>query len=69
MTRTTWSIDGYKLYELQERWIAQHISQHAADHANYGWFVDEPNGTIATKVYGHGVVTIDTKGKIAYEEF
>ena len=67
--RTKWSVDGPKLYDLTEQWIRKHLGDYEADHANYGWFVDEVQGTITTKIYGKqaGCVIIDTHGHITYE--
>jgi hypothetical protein len=50
--------------EIRTRWGAE-----AAEDANYGWFVDEVSGFIATKVYGHGVLTTDVALNHEFEEF
>lgn len=44
-------------YEAQREYILAEFGEEAADTANYGWGVDEIVGVIATKVYGHGVLT------------
>lgn len=44
-------------YDAQEAWIKENCGDEAANTANYGWFVDEVDGNICTKVYGHGVLT------------
>lgn len=46
-------------YEAQENWIKEHCGEEAAQKANYGWFVDEVDGLISTKIYGHGIITTE----------
>ena len=47
-----------RIYREQERIIRRDYGKRAADQANYGWGVDEDDGSIivSTKVYGHGVL-------------
>lgn len=48
-------------YGLQEEYIIEHFGKEAAENANYGWFVDEVDETISTKVYGVGILTTSFK--------
>jgi len=61
-----------RAYDMQYDEIARECGQDAADAANYGWGVggDEDHTSIATKVYGKGILStyIDLKtGSIDHE--
>lgn len=57
------------IYEEQHTLILERFGPEAAAAANYGWGVDEIEGYVATKVYGHGVLvsTIGADGSIDHE--
>jgi hypothetical protein len=44
----------------QERWIEERFGEEASTNANYGWYSDEHG--VATKVYGHGVLSTVVDG-------
>lgn len=57
----------------QYQWIRRRIGKDAADRANYGWGVsgsDEDDLSVATKVYGYGVLVshFEADGKV-YHDF
>ena len=47
-----------RVYNEQYDWIRKKFGKRAAEVANYGWGVtgDEDYVSVATKVYGHGVL-------------
>ncbi len=60
-----------EIYDHQERVIRKRLGRRAADLANYGWAACEgPDGavSVATKVYGHGVLTTDETLTDEWEE-
>jgi hypothetical protein len=46
------------IYEAQDQWISAHFGLKTPT-INSGWFVDEVDGYISTKIYGHGILTTD----------
>lgn len=60
-----------QIYDQQHEVIRREYGKDAADNANYGWFVDDTDGSvqISTKVYGKGVLvsTGSTKEDIDHE--
>lgn len=50
-----------KAIDKQSDWISKRFGKRAADNANYGWGVDsdDEGASIATKIYGHGVLTTE----------
>lgn len=46
-----------KAFDLQEEYIKENFPTDVK--VNLGWCVDEIDGYVATKVYGHGVLTTD----------
>lgn len=65
-----------QIYIEQQAYIKKAFGKKACDHANYGWGVsgDKDYLSVATKVYGHGVLTSEgslPSGDIdhSFEEF
>ena len=57
----------WEAYDAQMEYIKEEFGEDAANKANYGWAVD--GYTIATKVYGHGVLVTDLALNMNFEEF
>jgi hypothetical protein len=55
------------VYASQQAYIRKRFGKKAADHANYGWGVDEY--MVSTKVYGHGVLTSEYRRGKVYHDF
>lgn len=45
------------IWDSQEQFIRTHFGHAAAEHANYGWFMDDVARVACTKVYGYGVLS------------
>lgn len=56
-------------FNAQEEWIKQNITRYAAEHANYGWFVDYTCMEYGTKVYHYGILTTDIRLHHTWENF
>lgn len=54
---TEWN-DERPIYDEQFTYIEREFGKNAAGNANYGWGVaaDDTHVSIATKVYGHGIL-------------
>lgn len=50
-----------KIYDIQNKLIEKFFGKEAAEAANYGWGVTTCEGyiSVATKVYGHGILQSD----------
>lgn len=52
-------------FDEQTKYIKKNFGKRAADRANYGWGIggDQHHTSVATKVYGHGVLQTDVDHK------
>ena len=57
-----------KIYDHQETIILKSHGRRAMETANYGWGVDEIAGSVATKVYGVGVLTTSMNAAGFFED-
>lgn len=46
-----------KVWEAQDKWLKEHFPDQKF--LNQGWFIDDVEGVVGTKVYGHGVLLTD----------